>query len=363
MLTILADDLTGACDAGAPCAGRAAVPVTVFPDVRANGTVAVVDTESRGLPAADAACRVRAAASGAAGTTVWFKKVDSTMRGPIAAELDALLRETGAPAAVLCPAFPAQGRTVVDGVLRIDGTPVGDTALARDPDFRMGSSDIAAGLQRDTTRPLVAWRLGALRAGGVAGAGCPAGGIAIADAVTDEDLDRVVTAVLGATPSPLLAGAAGLAGALARRLGLGGVPPGIPAGARWLIVAGSTHPATCAQVAAVRDGAHVVTASGEVSSDRSAVARELAVRARWVVDDRAVDVVAVTGGDTAVALFRELGGERIDLLGAPEPGLALGWLRARGRAPLLLLTKAGGFGAPDLFQKLVQSAQGARATT
>jgi uncharacterized protein YgbK (DUF1537 family) len=285
------------------------------------------------------------------------------MRGPIAAELDALLAETGAPAAVLCPAFPAQGRTVVDGVLRIDGTPVGETALARGPDFRLASSDLATGLQRDTTRLVVAWGLGAVRDGSVAGAGYPAGGIAIADATTDEDLDRVVTAVLGATPSPLLAGSAGLAGALARRLGLGGVAPAIPAGARWLIVAGSTHPATSAQVAAVGDRAHVVIASDEVSRDRSAVARELAVRARRVIDDRAVDVVAVTGGDTAIALFRELGGERIDLLGAPGPGLALGWLRARGRAPLLLLTKAGGFGAPDLFQKLVQSAQGARATT
>src|SRR5438128_10670384 len=116
MVTILADDLTGACDAGAPYAGRAAVPVTVYPDRRAAGPVAVLDTESRRLPAVDAAARVRAVVSGAAHTTVWFKKVDSTMRGPIAAELDALLTETGAPGAVLCPAFPAQGRTVVDGV-------------------------------------------------------------------------------------------------------------------------------------------------------------------------------------------------------------------------------------------------------
>ena len=66
-----------------------------------------------------------------------------------------------------------------------------------------------------------------------------------------------------------------------------------------------------------------------------------------------MDCVAVTGGDTAVAHFREMEGERIDLLGAPRPGLALGWLRCQGREPLLLLTKAGAFGAPDLFERLM----------
>ena len=38
--------------------------------------------------------------------------------------------------------------------------------------------------------------------------------------------------------------------------------------------------------------------------------------------------------------------ERIDLLGAPRAGLALGRLRTPARAPLVLLTKAGGFRAP-----------------
>jgi uncharacterized protein YgbK (DUF1537 family) len=343
MLTILADDLTGACDAGAPCAGQGTVPVTLFPDDRAAGTVAVVDTESRGMSAGLAASRVRDAVARAAGTTLWFKKVDSTMRGPIAAELDALLEATGAPGAVLCPAFPAQGRTVADGVLRIDGTPVAQTPLARDPAFALPSSAVAAAL--DTTRPVVAWRRDAHAA-------IPAGGIAVADATTDDDLDRVVARALVARPSPLLAGAAGLAGALARRLGLTARATDVPAGARWLIVAGSAHPATRAQLAAIRDRRRVVAAPAEPRADRAAVAREVAMRARQVIEAGDVDAVAVTGGETAAALFRALDGERIDLLGAPLPGLALGWLRRRGGASLMLLTKAGGFGGPDLFERL-----------
>jgi len=50
-LIIVADDLTGACDAGTLFAGKAPVPVTVWPDPPVAAEVAVVDTESR-TPAA-----------------------------------------------------------------------------------------------------------------------------------------------------------------------------------------------------------------------------------------------------------------------------------------------------------------------
>jgi len=66
--------------------------------------------------------------------------------------------------------------------------------------------------------------------------------------------------------------------------------------------------------------------------------------------------VLVTGGETLVALYHALGAERLDLEGAPRPGLALGRLRAPGREPLTVVTKAGGFGEPDLFVSLVREA-------
>jgi uncharacterized protein YgbK (DUF1537 family) len=128
----------------------------------------------------------------------------------------------------------------------------------------------------------------------------------------------------------------------------------IPPGLRWLIVAGSRQPATAAQVAAVRArGARIVTPPESLAADRRAVAAELARQARKIVDTEPVELVAVTGGDTAVALYRELDAERIDLLGAPVPGLALGRLRRGDGRELLVLTKAGGFGPPDLFERLM----------
>jgi uncharacterized protein YgbK (DUF1537 family) len=97
----------------------------------------------------------------------------------------------------------------------------------------------------------------------------------------------------------------------------------------------------------------IVTPPAATAADRHAVAAELARQARKIIETERVDLVAVTGGDTAVALYRELDSERIDLLGAPVPGVALGRLRRGHGRELTVLTKAGGFGAPDLFERLM----------
>src|SRR2546425_1597434 len=101
-LTIIADDLTGPCGTGALFAARGPVPVTVWPDAALRAPVSVVDTETRALDPADAARRVSAVARSVARTRI-FKKIDSTLRGPIGAELDALLRATSAAGALVCP--------------------------------------------------------------------------------------------------------------------------------------------------------------------------------------------------------------------------------------------------------------------
>lgn len=349
-LTILADDLTGACDTGALFARRAPVPATVHPQPRAPGDVAVIDTESRALPADEARAGVIAAARSIQ-SNFWFKKIDSTLRGAITAEADGLMRQVSASTALLCPAFPSQGRTLVGGILRIDQIPVGETAFADDPSFGLESSDIVTGLRRTTARRIEWCPLEDLRRGRLPDA---EGAIVICDAESDADLDLIVTAGLEGHPGAVLVGSAGLAGALARRLELASPPPRIPSGLRWLIVAGSLHPATAAQLAAVGGRrTRILTPPAAITADRQAVAAELARQARKIIETETVDLVAVTGGDTAVALYREFDAERIDLLGAPVPGLALGRLRRGDGLELLLLTKAGAFGAPDLFARLM----------
>jgi uncharacterized protein YgbK (DUF1537 family) len=355
-LTIVADDLTGACDTGALFAGRAPVPVSVWPRRAGEHAVRAVDTESRALPATQAAERITAVA-GRARSGYWFKKIDSTLRGPVGAEVDALMRASLAATAVICPAFPGQGRVVLDRVLLVGGIPVADTPISRDPTFPRAWSSSVVDLLRSQLDRALAWvPIDQLRAGPEAMAARVrrlSGTAIIADAETDGDLDALVGAALAVTPTPLLVGSAGLARALAGRLGLLAERAELPAGGRWLVVAGSRHPATRRQIQEARTAGLTVLATPEqVGEDPADVLGGLIEQAVAAIQREPWDVIVVTGGETAVALWSALGAERIDLLGAPAPGLALGQLRVPGREPLAVVTKAGGFGAPDLLVSL-----------
>jgi 4-hydroxythreonine-4-phosphate dehydrogenase len=183
------------------------------------------------------------------------------------------------------------------------------------------------------------------------------GTVIVADAETDADLVALAQAALTSPIAPLLVGSAGLAGAVAACLGFRGEPVSLPPAGRWLILAGSRHPATRRQVARARAaGLLVVSAPDADGGDRALAAKQLAAEARDLLDADAADRVVVTGGETAVALFEALGASRIDLVGAPGPGLALGYLAAPGRSALPVVTKAGGFGDDDLFVSLAKSA-------
>jgi uncharacterized protein YgbK (DUF1537 family) len=62
-----------------------------------------------------------------------YKKTDSVLRGPIAAELGALLEAFARREALLVPQNPSRGRMIVDGEYRLGDTPLHETAFANDP--------------------------------------------------------------------------------------------------------------------------------------------------------------------------------------------------------------------------------------
>lgn len=365
LVTIVADDLTGGCDSGALFAGGGPVPLAVWPRALPAAAVGVVDTESRAIDGREAAARVRDAA-GRAPAGRFFKKIDSTLRGRIGAETEAMMETAGISTALLCPAFPAQGRVVAGGVLRVHGTPVTATAIAADPEFprcslaRRAVPDLADLLAPQVARPLAWLVLDDLRGGPGPVAerlGALAGSIVLAESESDADLDTLAAAALTSTPTPLLVGSAGLAGAVARRLGRHAGPVALPPASRWLIVAGSRHPVTRRQVAAARaSGLAVLATADSDAGDRRAVVQALAADACAALEREGADLVVATGGETAVALAEALGAEHIDLVGAPRPGLALGYLRIPGRTALPLITKAGAFGGDDLLVALAREA-------
>ena len=387
-VTLIADDLTGACDAGALFAGRGRVGVFVDADaVAPRWEVAAVDTDSRALAPDAARRRVREVVRGIearlrAGHV--FKKIDSTLRGSVAEEIDSLLDEIGGEAALVCSAFPGQGRTVTDGVLRVDGLPVHASSIGRDPAYRGSTSHVMEILGHGSRRPVRHLPLERVRQGADSVALVLAGAtdeIVAADAETDADLASLAAA---AAPMPhvILAGSAGLAGPTAVQLGHAASPAPLPRGRAWLVVAGSMHPTTRAQVArlaraglagAVVDGAgcvdvprlaeelrggrpvYLTTAEPPSADDedRPRTAAALAAAAASVARECPPDLVALTGGEITRAFMRALGACRLEVRGAPAVGLAIADLVADRGPELVCLTKAGGFGAPDLFERLL----------
>lgn len=388
VVTIIADDLTGACDTGCLFAGPGPVgvltaPALTGPDSEGPMPVIAIDTESRALPSAEAAAAIHAAARTLGGRLAEgrvFKKIDSTLRGAAGVELTALL-EHGPPftGALVCPAFPAQRRVVRHGRLLVDSVPVHESAIARDPAFRGATADVAALLAGGA--PAVSLGLDDVRAGAEKVAHLlerHRGALVAADAETDDDLATLAEAALAA-PGTLIAGSAGLGRALSRALGCEAPVVALPAGRARLMIVGSLHPASRAQldalraagvplvtadarghddlapaVAALAGGRGAVVASATTPADRETIARHLAAAAARILERITPDLVTVTGGDTAYALLRALRPRRFDLAGAPADGLALGHLVRRddGRS-LALLTKAGGFGAADLLATIL----------
>src|SRR5579862_6596675 len=109
-IVVLADDLTGACDAGVAFL-KAGHTVRVWfgtsVQFSAPESVQAFNTNSRSLSSGSAAHAVSAAAAalGSDSNSLFFKKVDSAARGPLAAEILAAHRALKTHAVLFAPAF------------------------------------------------------------------------------------------------------------------------------------------------------------------------------------------------------------------------------------------------------------------
>lgn len=403
---IQADDLTGACDTGAVFAARGLDTVVLLPEAPEPArapAILVLDTETRDLTEPEARTRARTAAARLAARrpVTLYKKVDSTLRGAVAAELGGVLEGAGLARAVLAPAFPAQGRTVVDAVVRLAGRPASETAIAHDPAFPATGASVLALLGIGGLRPAAAVPLALIREGRAAVAARLGrfDGAFVCDGETDADLTVVATASEGRPV--LLAGSAGLAAALARCIASG--PSRRPARLPLplLVVAGSAHAATQAQVARLAEagvGGHWLDVDGRVVDsrdprprgraslgssvpdsafvalaprpaggapgwrERAVTALAAAARERLETDGRVggpggTGTLLLTGGETAAGVCRALGATGLALAGEVEPGLALGTLLDGPFAGLAVVTKAGGFGDPETLVRVQGACQ------
>jgi len=406
-LHVIADDLTGACDVAAallPWPGG----IAVYPDgagqsagvAGAPAALAVRNTQSRTLLPADAARRVQTALAPRGGEApgILLKKIDTGLRGPLGAEIDAALDALGARRAYVLPAIPEVGRTTVGGEQRIDGVPVQRTAFAADPHNPVRDARVAAVIETTSHRPATSIALDIVRRpdGLRAALASSSASIVVLDAETDADLSGAVRVLL-AEPAPLvLVGSIGLARALRAALrpdeAGGGVAPSHAASrAGALAVLGSVHPvARIQREHAVRVGAlaEVIEvfpgceeaaarqAAGSIAAGRAvalaAPDRLVAGAEARMADALRAGVAAVlattmpaglvlVGGETAFRVLAGFGHPPLIVESRPAPLAVHCRIAAGSQAGLPVITKGGSSGAPDLLAVLLARVGGSGA--
>jgi D-threonate/D-erythronate kinase len=101
----------------------------------------------------------------AEGWTDFYKSVDSTLRGNLGAEIEAILDVVKPDCAVIAPAFPKYGRTTVDGIQNLHGRPLHETEFGTDPTAPVKDADIARRLSEGSRRKAGRLTLDQVRAG------------------------------------------------------------------------------------------------------------------------------------------------------------------------------------------------------
>lgn len=398
-IVAIADDLTGAADCAAACAARGITATVVLhssaeePTTWPDAQIVSFDADTRCLSAERAAETtgelVRLQRKHAA-DAVLFKKVDSTLRGNLAAELSAVLPNCGRKSAadkqlsiLLAPSLPAQGRTTVGGRLMVHGMPLHETDLWKN-EVRESRSEIAAHLADANLSSrlidIAAVRSGLDRLRAEMKQRAAEADVVVCDAETDDDLGAIALAAVGVGEFGAWSGSAGLASHLAQALAMESSDDGRPcaqfATGPTLFVVGSAASITREQAQELAAEAEVVTvlieparleAENEVKrildglrlgrdvlmmlSDERCVAGEKqyltqALSKQVVHCADIIGGLVATGGETARATLDTLGIRRLRLLGEVEAGLAVsitdGWSRS-----LPVLTKAGAFGSRD----------------
>jgi uncharacterized protein YgbK (DUF1537 family) len=389
-IAIVADDLTGALDAAAPLR-RQGFPATValaprYLPFSLEADIVAVTTESRYLT--DSGPILASVVAALPRECLLYKKIDSTLRGPIATEMRLLLAASGRRYALVTPTLPHQGRALIDGFLVIDGERTNihlPTLLASSG---LPTIDVPLAVVRDPT----ALQRVLERASESTTA------VVAVDAVTDDDLRAVGQAVARLHALPLLAGSAGLAAWLPRITGL---TPSLrpsddvaPLDGPVLFAFGSAHPRTHAQLDELRRG-HVTTITVDPAADvrssittciatlangddavlsvvpppdtieavpytvQHAVAQMLARTVAAILERVPVAALVLGGGDTAYAVCAHLGIEHLALLGEVLSGLPLSVGTTSAGRRLYCVTKAGGFGTPDALRHVRATLHGA----
>jgi len=396
-LGIVADDLTGAMDSSGYFArlGYSTI-VLLDPSFPATADVVVITTNSRAEDPKIARERVAQAVRRLGGRVV-YKKIDSTLRGNVGVELEAAMAELDSEKVIVAPAFPAVGRTTVNGVLLVNGVPVAETQFARDPICPVKESHIPTLLGKTMARQVGTISVPDIEAGAESLyrqiTQMPEK-IIVGDVTTQEHLVSMVQAAVLAKGSWLLCGSGGMARELHLFLGK---PPktsqtkasSSPTGPA-LVVIGSQNQVAGQQLLKAKDelglpilnvdvenlsvgkmitGARQALGSGQsvaISSTfvryvpglKQKIAPFLAKAAVGLLAKHKVAGLFLSGGDIALAVCQKLAIAAIKVNGEVEAGIPAGeFISGKGEG-MRVVTKAGGFGTEQALVKALAYLEG-----
>jgi uncharacterized protein YgbK (DUF1537 family) len=409
LLGCIGDDFTGSSDLANTLAkgGMRTVQYNGVPNADADPSVdaGVVALKTRTIPAEDAVKQSLAALE-------WLRRqgcrqylfkycstFDSTPEGNIGPVLDALSDALGAARAIVCPAFPATGRSIYQGHLFVNDRLLSESGMEKHPLTPMTDPDLRRWLAQQTKRAIGHIPYGIVAEGSAAirdALDTASGGgsrYIVVDAILDKDLIAIGEA---AEADMLLSGGSGIALGLPanfRRAGLVGTAAmhwtGLQGSAAALCGSCSTmsrrqiaehlkrHPARLVEVDAVVDGTAdpieyadwviaqqqqgvpLVFSSAEPEAVAAAQERHGKERVATAVEgffgelahqlsSRGVRRLVTAGGETSGAVVSALGIPSFQIGPEIDPGVPA--LKA-GDLDMVLALKSGNFGSAGFFEK------------
>lgn len=414
LLGVIADDMTGATDVALMLnrSGMRTVQTIGVPrpgQALPEADAVVVALKSRTNPVAEAvadslaACEALLAAGARQILFKYCSTFDSTAQGNIGPVADALAQRLGAGLAIVCPAFPANGRSIYQGYLFVGAVPLHESSMKDHPLTPMRDSSLIRLMGAQTTGAVglidyatvlagaeaVKARFAALADQGVR--------YVVTDALTNADLMVLGEAV---ADHKLLTGGSGIAMGLPQNFRRAGLLPereivaslAAPKG-RAGIISGSCSTATRGQIRRAIEAGYpalkvdpMALVSGaqdaskladwalaqaadtpfllyssedpaEVAAIQDKLGREKAgetvehafAQTAALLAEGGVSRLLVAGGETSGAVVQGLGIGLLEIGPEIDPGVP--WTRVAQGRDMVIALKSGNFGAPDFFLK------------
>jgi len=383
---VIADDLTGALDTGVQFSnfGLESV-IQLRPNPENDADVIVINTDSREISEEKAQENVNAAAENLLGR-ILFKKIDSTFRGHIEAEITTILNQTTYTKAIVCPTIIEEDRVVIDSKLWVSGKLLHETPFSHDPTWPTNTSSVEDFFKEELTKisiDEVRSSPSELRKKLI----LSRDKIIVPDSTEREDLSLLANAVWNTNILPcgaLAFAKAWISAAGHTELQISKIQT--PINDPTLIVAGSLHPNTiqqvnilsrnhnCIEIVIPPSNSDIREIQSEIFNDskkanktiilrtpkenlnnrkmRETLKRNQAKIVTAIVESFQINSLIGCGGDTVNALLSELNTEAIICHSEVFPGFPYGILQGGIGNNLPIYTKAGGFGSSQVLLNL-----------